>query len=93
MADTTGLAVVLPQTPEPVLLGAAMLGAVAAGAYPSLGQTMASMSALGRLTEPAAPGMREFHRRKREVYGLLRALDRQSREAMRVVEVAGVGGG
>ena len=86
MADTTGLAVVLPQTPEPVLLGAAMLGAVAAGAYPSLGQTMATMSALGRLTEPAAPGMREFHRRKREVYGLLRGLDRQSREAMRAFE-------
>ena len=86
MADTTGLAVVLPQTPEPVLLGAAMLGAVAAGAFPSLGQTMASMSALGRLTEPAAPGMREFHRRKREVYGLLRGLDRQSREAMRAFE-------
>ena len=86
MADTTGLAVVLPQTPEPVLLGAAMLGAVAAGAYPSLGQTMASMSALGRLTEPAAPGMREFHRKKREVYGLLRGLDRQSREAMRAFE-------
>src|SRR6185437_14520709 len=34
MADTTGLTVALPQTQEPVLLGAAMLGAVAAGAYP-----------------------------------------------------------
>ena len=30
MADTTGLAVALPATPEPVLLGSAMLGAVAA---------------------------------------------------------------
>jgi D-ribulokinase len=86
MADTTGLAVALPQTAEPVLLGAAMLGAVAAGAYPSLGRTMASMSALGRLTEPAAPGMQKFHRSKREVYGLLRNLDRGSREAMRSFE-------
>jgi D-ribulokinase len=83
MADTTGLTVALPQTAEPVLLGAAMLGAVAAGAYASLSETMAAMSALGRLTEPAAPGMQEFHRRKREVYGLLRELDRGSREAMR----------
>jgi len=83
MADTTGLTVALPQTQEPVLLGAAMLGAVAAKTSTSLDQTMASMSTLGRLTEPAAPGMREFHRRKREVYGLLRGLDRGSREAMR----------
>jgi D-ribulokinase len=86
MADTTGLTVALPQTQEPVLLGAAMLGAVASGAYASLGQTMASMSALGRLSEPAAPGMAEFHRRKRDVYGLLRGLDRGSREAMRSFE-------
>jgi D-ribulokinase len=82
MADTTGLTVALPQTSEPVLLGSAMLGAVAAGVYASLRQTMASMSALGRQTESAAPGIREFHRKKREVYGLLRALDRGSREAM-----------
>ena len=33
MADTTGLTVALPQTQEPVLLGAAMLGAVAGGAF------------------------------------------------------------
>ncbi len=83
MADTTGLTVALPQTIEPVLLGAAMLGAVAAGRYPSLSQAMASMSTLGRLTEPTAPGMREFHRKKREVYALLRSLDRESRDAMR----------
>jgi D-ribulokinase len=90
MADTTGLTVALPQTPEPVLLGAAMLGAVAAGAYASLGETMAAMSALGRLTEPTAPGMREFHRSKREVYSLLRRLDRDSRAAMRGFAVSAV---
>jgi D-ribulokinase len=87
MADTTGLTVALPQTTEPVLLGSAMLGAVAAGAYPSLRQTMASMSALGRLTEPAAPQMREFHRKKRGVYRLLRELDRAGREAMRGFDI------
>jgi D-ribulokinase len=85
MADTTGLAVALPKTQEPVLLGAAMLGAVAAGAHPSIGQTMASMSELGRSSEPTAAGMQEFHRRKREVYRLLRAVDRESREAMHCV--------
>jgi D-ribulokinase len=87
MADTTGLTVALPQTQEPVLLGAAMLGAVAAGTYASLGETMAAMSALGRQTDPTAPGLSEFHRRKREVYGLLRQLDRGSREVMRGFDV------
>jgi D-ribulokinase len=83
MADTTGLTVALPQTQEPVLLGAAMLGAIAGGAYRSIGETMASMSALGRLSEPTAPGMTEFHRSKRSVHAMLRALDRGSRDVMR----------
>ena len=85
MADTTGLTVALPQTQEPVLLGAAMLGAVAAGAYRSIGETMASMSALGRLSEPTTPRMAEFHRIKRDVHNKLRTLDRESREVMRAV--------
>jgi len=83
MADTTGLTVALPQTKEPVLLGAAMLGAVAGGAYASIGETMAKMSALGRKSEPTAPDMAAFHARKREVYKLLREVDRSSRAAMR----------
>jgi D-ribulokinase len=82
MADTTGLTVALPQTKEPVLLGAAMLGAVAGGGFASIGETMAKMSALGRLSEPTAPGMAEFHSRKRKAYKLLREVDRSSREAM-----------
>jgi len=86
MADTTGLTVALPQTQEPVLLGAAMLGAVAGGAYASIGETMASMSALGRLSEPTPPRMAEFHRTKRRVHNLLRALDRESRQAMCALE-------
>jgi D-ribulokinase len=86
MADTTGLTVALPQTQEPVLLGAAMLGAVASGACASIGETMASMSALGQLSEPTSPSMAEFHRTKRRVHNLLRAFDRESREAMRALD-------
>src|ERR1700744_2938515 len=83
MADTTGLTVALPRTQEPVLLGAAMLGAVASGGFRSIGETMASMPALGRLSEPTEPDVAAFHQRKREVYRLLRALDRDSRAVMR----------
>jgi D-ribulokinase len=82
MADTTALTVAVPQTQEPVLLGAAMLGAVAGNAYGSIGEAMASMSAIGCLSEKTAPGMTDFHRTKREVHGLMRKLDRESRDAM-----------
>jgi D-ribulokinase len=91
MADTTGLTIAVPQTQEPVLLGASMLGAVAGNAYRSIGEAMASMSAIGCLSEKTAPGMADFHRTKREVHGLMRKLDRESRDAMhRVGLTAGV---
>ena len=83
MADTTGLTVALPETQEPVLLGAAMLGAVAGGGYRSIAEAMAGMSAIGRLSDPAAPGMADFHRSKRGIYRLMRQLERESRAAMR----------
>jgi D-ribulokinase len=82
MADTTGLTVALPETQEPVLLGAAMLGAVAGGVYGSIADAMTSMSAIGWLSQPTTPGMADFHRSKRRVHGLMRKLDRESRDAM-----------
>src|SRR6267142_2505671 len=86
MADTTGLTVALPETQEPVLLGAAMLGAVAGGAYGSIADAMTSMSAIGWLSEPTTSRMADFHRSKRRVHGLMRKLDRESRDAMRGIE-------
>jgi D-ribulokinase len=91
MADTTGLTVAVPQTQEPVLLGAAMLGAVAGTRYGSIGEAMASMSAIGCLSERTAPGLADFHRTKREVHAMMRKLDRESRDAMhRIGLIAGV---
>lgn len=65
LADATGLRVTLPETPEPVLLGAAMLGAVAAGAYASFEAAMAAVSRDGIVTEPAPVDIGDFHFRKR----------------------------
>ena len=91
MADTTGLTIAVPRTQEPVLLGAAMLGAVAAKSRGSIGEAMASMSAIGRLSEPTAPGMADFHRTKRKVHGLMRKLDSESRDAMQgIASIAGL---
>jgi D-ribulokinase len=83
MADTTGLTVGVPETQEPVLLGAAMLGAVAGRSCGSIGEAMASMSAIGRLSEPTPPRLANFHRTKRKIHGLMRKLDWESRDAMR----------
>jgi D-ribulokinase len=91
MADTTGLIIAVPETPEPVLLGAAMLGAVAAKSRGTIAEAMASMSAIGRLSEPTASGMADFHRSKRKVHGLMRTLDRKSRETMQgTASIAGL---
>jgi D-ribulokinase len=86
MADTTGVPVALPSTPEPVLLGAAMLGAVAGGAFSSLGGAMRVMSRLGPLTLPSAPEIADFHSAKRKVYALMRKLDLESRRAMQALD-------
>jgi D-ribulokinase len=91
MADTTGLTIAVPETQEPVLLGAAMLGAVAGRCCGSIGEAMASMSAIGRLSEATAPGIADFHRTKRRVHELMRKLDRESRDTMQAIaSIAGV---
>jgi D-ribulokinase len=83
MTDTTGLTVALPETQEPVLLGAAMLGAVAGKVYGSIGEAMTSMSAIGWSSTPTGSDVADFHRSKRSVYRLMRTLDQASRAAMR----------
>jgi D-ribulokinase len=82
MADTTGLSVAPPSTAEPVLLGAAMLGAVAGKVFSSLREAMETMSGLGPLTRATGPEMTRFHSAKRQVYSLMRKLDKESRVAM-----------
>jgi D-ribulokinase len=67
-----------------------MLGVVAAKSRGSIGEAMASMSAIGRLSESTAPGMADFHRSKRKVHGLMRTLDREGRETMQ--GTASIGG-
>ena len=51
-ADATGCRIVLPEEPEAVLLGAAILGAVAAGAHATVQDGMAAMTRAGRVIEP-----------------------------------------
>ncbi|WP_459675166.1 FGGY-family carbohydrate kinase [Acidisoma sp. 7E03] len=61
LADATGLPVAVPQTEEPVLLGSAMLGAVASGHCADLDAAMAAMSAMAHLHEPIGGAIADLH--------------------------------
>lgn len=67
-ADITGCRLVLPKEPEAVLLGSAILGAVAAGAYESVLEAMAAMSAAGRVIAPTKGPVARFHDAKYKVF-------------------------
>jgi ribulose kinase len=67
-ADITGCRLVLPKEPEAVLLGSAVLGAVAAGAYESVLEAMAAMSAAGRVIASAKGPAARFHDAKYKVF-------------------------
>jgi D-ribulokinase len=82
IADATGKWVATAATPEPVLLGAAMLGAVAAGRH-TMSSAMTAMSRLGETHRPAGAEIAAFHARKRVAYEMLQDTERRLREAMR----------
>lgn len=66
-ADATGCRLLLPEEPEAVLLGAAMLGAVAGGVHASLQSAMAAMSRPGRTLHPDLRAA-DFHAAKYKVF-------------------------
>ncbi|MFS4437406.1 FGGY-family carbohydrate kinase [Paracoccaceae bacterium GXU_MW_L88] len=61
LADATGLPVEATECEEPVLLGAAMLGAVACGAFSSLDDAMPAMSRISKVYTPATGSTRVRH--------------------------------
>lgn len=72
-ADVTGCRVVLPREPEAVLLGAALLGAVAAGRHPDVVAAMGAMNAAGEIVEPKGGDVAAYHARKHLVFQRLHA--------------------
>jgi D-ribulokinase len=80
IADVCGKVVESPETPEPVLLGSAMVGAAAAGTQ-TMASAMSSMSTLARgAAAPAGGPIAAFHARKRLAYEMLRRTEREIRE-------------
>ncbi|WP_443112574.1 FGGY-family carbohydrate kinase [Devosia sp. ZB163] len=73
LADASGLPVVATASPEPVLLGSAMLGASAAGAYASLIEAMSAMSSVAEVITPDE-GLQAFHHRRFAAFRKLQLL-------------------
>jgi FGGY-family pentulose kinase len=80
-ADATGCRLVLPREPEAVLLGAAVLGAVASGDQPSVLAAMTAMNAAASSMAPSGGAVAEFHARKHAVFQRMYE-DQQSYQAL-----------
>lgn len=68
MADICDCPVIVPETDEPVLLGAAMLGAVASGRFPDTNAAMVALACEGSATEPRGGEIAAYHDRKYAVH-------------------------
>ena len=77
LADSTTVPVEAPDTEEPVLLGAAMLGALAQAPTADAFQTMQSMSKIATRYAPDTARIRDLHSRRFEQFQKLQALARE----------------
>lgn len=66
-ADATGCEILVPDQSEPVLVGSAMLGAVAAGVYPDVQAAMTGMGGRGSRIKPRTGDIAAYHDRKYRV--------------------------
>ena len=79
LADATGLPILVTRAAEPVLLGSAMLGAVAAGTYPNIHAAMSAMSSVESESHPAHSDIRAIHDRRFESFCKLQQIGRELR--------------
>ncbi|WP_319529701.1 FGGY-family carbohydrate kinase [uncultured Cohaesibacter sp.] len=85
LADTTGLSVALPDSEEPVLLGGAIIGAVAAGRYASVVEAAGAMSRFAEVINPDQTSYRGLHAAKYDIFCKLQALNRSTRAQMKAL--------
>jgi FGGY-family pentulose kinase len=79
LADTSGLPVVVTTADEPVLLGAAILGAMAAGRYPTMPEAMSAMTSARTSFEPAKDEIADMHRTRFATFEQLQTAARPER--------------
>ena len=79
LADATGIPVVETAAAEPVLAGAAMLGAVAGGLYQNLGAAMSAMTSAKATHLPAQGPVAAVHEARFQAFAALQATGRAIR--------------
>jgi len=84
-ADITGCELIIPKEPEAVLLGSAILGAVAAGEFSDILEGMRSMCQVGRLVQPDASTV-SFHNVKFEIFKEMYGFQKKIHQKMKKVE-------
>jgi FGGY-family pentulose kinase len=67
-ANITGCKIILPAETEAVLLGSAILGAVASGTYASVFEAMAKMNRSGNIIHPQSGEIEIYHNKKYNVF-------------------------
>ena len=82
-ADITGCEIVLPEEPEAVLLGTAILGAVASGEFPDVSQGMTSMCRAAKSIFPNS-STAAFHQVKYEVFKEMYEFQKKMRDKMEI---------
>lgn len=82
LADAAGLNVAFPETSEPVLLGSAIIGAVAAGAFDSIGAASLAMCRIRDQIRPQGGAIAALHEAKFKAFTLLQTADRDVRALM-----------
>ncbi|MEO1950891.1 FGGY-family carbohydrate kinase [Thioclava sp.] len=82
IADATGRDVVVTRCEEPVLLGAAMLGAVAAEGFDDLQGAMGAMSQVATRFAPAGGAVERLHAARFNAFLTLQSTARSVRETM-----------
>ncbi|MER8922240.1 FGGY-family carbohydrate kinase [Mesorhizobium sp. M0802] len=80
LADTTGLTVAGSTSPEPVLLGSAILAAVAAQKFPDVIAAMTGMSRIGDIYRPAGGDLVPWHDKRFGAFELLQQAGRAIRD-------------
>ena len=78
LADATGVEVAEPGTDEPVLLGAAMLGAIAGETFGTPRDAMNEMSTLGEVLTPVFGDLRVLHKKRFEIFKALQSAARNN---------------
>ena len=79
LADATGKPVLATRAEEPVMLGAAMLGGVAAGLFADLPSAMAGMSKISRTYTPATDRIAALHEARFRAFEKLQTVARDIR--------------